>query len=187
MCYSDEPYYPIMQQLCPADHEQRLDCNHDDYYHTNPQPDSYLATHWNVADSQFLSSVNTIQVVQPIVNLFALAADPALMGPATITITAQLSNAQGILAKVEFFDGPMLLETDTASPYLYTWQGVTSGTYTITVKAYDDMDTLLTSNMLTLVVPEPSVSSINNSEQNNNSEENQSPTSSQLYLPLVIR
>ncbi|GIG61640.1 hypothetical protein Lfu02_60120 [Longispora fulva] len=55
MCYSDSPNYPPMRILC-ADraHENRLDCNHDDYYHTNPPAGSYLATHFNVADNVFL-------------------------------------------------------------------------------------------------------------------------------------
>jgi hypothetical protein len=57
MCYSDFPNYPPLHYTCtdPA-HEYRLDCNHDDYFHTNPSPGSYLATHWNVANSGFLSS-----------------------------------------------------------------------------------------------------------------------------------
>ncbi|GGR07922.1 RICIN domain-containing protein [Streptomyces netropsis] len=55
MCYSDAPYYPTMRDICPErGHDERLDCRHDDYYHTSPQPGSYLATHWNVANNQFL-------------------------------------------------------------------------------------------------------------------------------------
>ncbi|WP_437111447.1 RICIN domain-containing protein [Streptomyces sp. enrichment culture] len=55
MCYSDSPYYPKMRTVCgDRDYENRLDCNHDDYFHTNPRPGSYLATHWNMADNQFL-------------------------------------------------------------------------------------------------------------------------------------
>lgn len=55
MCYSDSPYYPRMRSVCQdGAYENRLDCNHDDYFHTNPRPGSYLATHWNIADSQFL-------------------------------------------------------------------------------------------------------------------------------------
>jgi hypothetical protein len=55
MCYSDSPNFPTMRFLCTDRlNDNRLDCNHDDYYHTNPSPGSYLATHWNVADSLFL-------------------------------------------------------------------------------------------------------------------------------------
>jgi hypothetical protein len=55
MCYKDAPTAPDMQILC-ADgaHESRFDCNHDDYYNTNPPAGSYLRTHWNAADSLFL-------------------------------------------------------------------------------------------------------------------------------------
>ncbi|WP_406863808.1 RICIN domain-containing protein [Streptomyces sp. HUAS MG47] len=56
MCYSDSPYYPRMRTVCQdQNYENRLDCNHDDYFHTNPKPGSYLATHWNIADNQFLT------------------------------------------------------------------------------------------------------------------------------------
>ncbi|WP_412538868.1 discoidin domain-containing protein [Longispora sp. K20-0274] len=55
MCYSDSPNYPPMRYVCnDRAHEMRFDCNHNDYFHTSPPAGSYLATHWNVADSVFL-------------------------------------------------------------------------------------------------------------------------------------
>src|SRR5262249_8017605 len=55
MCYSDSPNYPAMVYLCSnAAHEQLFDCNHDDYYSTNPPGGSYPATPWNAANNQFL-------------------------------------------------------------------------------------------------------------------------------------
>ena len=54
MCYKDATATQL-KVVCPnRAQEQRLDCNHDDYYSTAVQPGSYLASHWNVADNVFL-------------------------------------------------------------------------------------------------------------------------------------
>jgi hypothetical protein len=53
MCYSDSPFHPQMRYDC-SDRTPRMDCGHQDYFHTNPHPDSYLASHWNTASNRFL-------------------------------------------------------------------------------------------------------------------------------------
>jgi hypothetical protein len=54
MCYKDASEV-VIQTKCPdRAHDDRLDCNHDDYYSTNPAAGSYLANNFNVADNLFL-------------------------------------------------------------------------------------------------------------------------------------
>lgn len=64
MCYPDSPNYPAMQYVCGdinhSVHDNLFDCNHDDYYHTNPAPGSYLATYWNSANNRFLLSAVSV-------------------------------------------------------------------------------------------------------------------------------
>ncbi len=54
MCYKDASDVVMDYNACPGRDGRLLDCNHDDYYHPNPPANSYLDTHWNTADSQFL-------------------------------------------------------------------------------------------------------------------------------------
>lgn len=53
MCYQDSGT-EVMQYLCDVSQAGLFDCNHDDYFNTNPAPGSYLATHWNTANNIFL-------------------------------------------------------------------------------------------------------------------------------------
>jgi ricin-type beta-trefoil lectin protein len=53
LCGADRSGKPV-RNVCPKKHENRLDCGHDDYFSTNPKPNSYLTKNWNVAQSEFL-------------------------------------------------------------------------------------------------------------------------------------
>jgi hypothetical protein len=57
MCYDDDKTGPVtMQSVCTGS-EGLFDCNDDDYLNSAPAAGSYLATHWNPADSSFLDDV----------------------------------------------------------------------------------------------------------------------------------
>jgi hypothetical protein len=53
MCYDDGSRL-AMHEVCPKARDSLLDCGADDYFSTSPVPGSYLATHWNTADSRWL-------------------------------------------------------------------------------------------------------------------------------------
>ena len=57
MCYADAPGVTSTTPCNVFAREVMLDCNHDDYFHTNPAPGSYLATRWNVAESKYLAQL----------------------------------------------------------------------------------------------------------------------------------
>jgi hypothetical protein len=54
MCYKDDPSVTVRYVCGDRAHDQRLDCNHDDYYHTSPPAGSYLSQYYNMADNLFL-------------------------------------------------------------------------------------------------------------------------------------
>lgn len=40
-------------------HNRRYDCNHDDYFHTNPTGSNYLVNHWNTANHPVFAQVDS--------------------------------------------------------------------------------------------------------------------------------
>jgi hypothetical protein len=56
LCYADGSGVPLTY-LCAGSQEPLLDCNGDDYFNVAPAAGSWLSTHWNLASSAFLESV----------------------------------------------------------------------------------------------------------------------------------
>ena len=99
-----------------------------------------------VAKSQlYANQLPTIAITAPTNNAVFTA-------PANITITANASDVDGTISKVEFYNGTTLLNSDNAVPYTYSWTNVAMGAYTITAKGYDNANALATSTAITVNV-----------------------------------
>jgi chitodextrinase len=101
------------------------------------------------------SSAITITVAAnqaPTVSITAPANNATYLAPASFTISATASDADGSIAKVEFYNGATLLGTATTTPYNYSWTNVAVGTYTITAKAYDNLGLTTISSAITVKV-----------------------------------
>jgi len=79
---------------------------------------------------------------------------------ATIKISAAATDIDGTISKVEFYNGTTLLHTETVAPYGLTWKRVPAGTYSITVKATDNLGSQAISAPVTILVSKGSVVSI---------------------------
>lgn len=81
----------------------------------------------------------------PAVTLTQPANGATFTAPATVSLAATASDADGTVTKVEFFNGAAKLGEDTTAPYSYAWSGVAAGTYTVTARATDNLGVSTTS------------------------------------------
>jgi type II secretory pathway pseudopilin PulG len=88
----------------------------------------------------------TISITQP------TDGNSSFTAPASITINTTVSDIDGTVSKVYFYQGATLLGTDTISPYNYTWSSVAAGSYSLTAKATDNDGAVTTSNTVNITV-----------------------------------
>jgi hypothetical protein len=91
----------------------------------------------------------------PAVSLTAPANGATFTAPASITVTASASDADGTIAKVDFFAGTTLIGSDTISPYSISWNNVGTGSYSLTAVATDNGGLTTTSAARTVTVNAP--------------------------------
>ena len=93
----------------------------------------------------------------PTVSITSPAEAANFTAPATITINATASDANGTVAKVEFYNGATLLGMDDTSPYSFDWTNVAAGNYAITAKATDNSALSTSSTPVNIVVNAPNL------------------------------
>jgi RHS repeat-associated protein len=86
----------------------------------------------------------------PVVSL--VATPSAATAPATVLLTANASDSDGTISKVEFFNGSTLLATSTQAPYQFSWQNVAMGNYSLTAKATDSLNGTTTSTPVSVTI-----------------------------------
>jgi chitodextrinase len=88
----------------------------------------------------------------PVVSITSPAANASFSAPASVTITAAASDADGSITKVEFYNGSTKLGEDASSPYTYSWTNVAAGSYSLIAKATDNGGAVTTSATIAIVV-----------------------------------
>jgi YD repeat-containing protein len=95
----------------------------------------------------------------PTVNLIAPINNDVFSAPANITLTANATDSDGIVTKVQFFQGATMINEDTAAPFTFNWTNVSAANYNLTAKAFDNAGATATSTIVAIIVNAlPSVS-----------------------------
>ena len=126
---------------------------------------NYSVALTNIASTSASSASARLTVTNsdspPLVTLSTPAGAPFLP-PANISLSADASDSDGLIDRVEFYSGDTLLGTTFAgSPYLFSWNNVAAGSYTITARAFDNFEATTVSDPIHVIVEAPpNISSI---------------------------
>jgi hypothetical protein len=89
----------------------------------------------------------------PSVSLTIPANGSSFTAPATISVSANASDSNGSVSRVEFYsNGALIGAPDTTSPYSVVWNNVAAGSYSLTAKATDNLGAATTSGTVSVNV-----------------------------------
>ena len=88
----------------------------------------------------------------PTVSLTSPASGTTLAALANMTITANASDSDGTISKVDFYQGTTLIGTDTTAPYSIAWSNVSAGSYSLIAKATDNGGAVTTSGPVGITI-----------------------------------
>lgn len=69
-----------------------------------------------------------------------------------LNISANATDADGSISKVEFYSGTTKIGEDLSSPFTLVWSNLQVGTYSLTTKAYDNDNAVTTSSAVSITV-----------------------------------
>lgn len=104
-------------------------------------------------------TVGTVTNSPPTVTLTAPANGNAFSAPASINLAATVSDADGSIAQVAFYNGAALLGVDSSSPYTLLWNNVAAGNYSLSAVATDNLGASASSAVAIISVTNPPAAS----------------------------
>ncbi|WP_025666400.1 Ig-like domain-containing protein, partial [Aquimarina megaterium] len=108
--------------------------------------------HWQDAWSKTGDCTGGTPNTSPTVSITSPNNNSSFQEGASVTISANASDADGTVSKVEFYNGNTKLGEDVSSPYEYVWQNISAGNYAITAKATDNQGASTTSSVISITV-----------------------------------
>jgi hypothetical protein len=100
---------------------------------------------------QLSTTVTIAANVRPTVSLTSPNAGATVVHPGSVTLSADATDPDGTINRVEFYTGATLIGTDTTAPYSLAWTPPV-GTHSLTARAYDDTNGSTTSAARTITV-----------------------------------
>jgi hypothetical protein len=88
----------------------------------------------------------------PVVAITSPVAGAPFTAPAAIGVSANATDADGTVTRVDFYAGSTLIGFDTSSPFSITWNNVAAGTYFVTAVARDNANATKTSAAVAVTV-----------------------------------
>ncbi len=76
---------------------------------------------------------------KPAITLTSPAKNATFTAPGTIALTANATDSDGTVARVDFYSGSTLIGTSLSAPYTVTWNNVPAGSYSLTAVATDNL------------------------------------------------
>lgn len=92
----------------------------------------------------------------PSVSLTSPTAGASFTAGSSITVSANASDSDGSISKVEFFRGGTSLGIDTSAPYSVTWANAAAGSHTFKAVATDNNNAVTSSATVSVTVTAPS-------------------------------
>jgi hypothetical protein len=88
----------------------------------------------------------------PVISLTSPTNGAIFTEPASIMLAAAVIPNGHTVTQVQFYNGASLLSTVATSPYTFSWNGVSSGTYALSAKAIYDAGSTVNSSAATVTV-----------------------------------
>lgn len=120
----------------------------------------HLAVGWQLPDGSFERPMPGIRLMPfensgnhaPGVTLTRPVDGTRFTAPATVSITADAWDEDGVIARVTFYNGTVKLGEDQSAPYTFSWRNVPAGNFTLTAVATDDEGLRTTSSPVAITV-----------------------------------